>query len=112
MSPLDLSVLLFFILIGIKVARDSISFWQEQDELATLEYIKSASSGNTSKVSNTNCAPNSVTRTSVRKEAHKERRVKYRVYSVDLSQSVTVPASSAEDLQLTGGAGRQMTTAA
>ena len=38
MSPLDLSVLFFFVLITGKALSDSFKFWKEQDEAAAIAY--------------------------------------------------------------------------
>ena len=103
MSPLDMSVFLFFILIAVKAFKDSVDFWKEQDARAAAAYKKAVS---TSKPA-VNAAVRRtrvVTRTPVR--------VPYRVYRVDSIQSASVPAPYKRKLPSSRGAGRQMETAA
>ena len=82
MSPLDMSVLLFFILIAVKAFKDSVDFWKEQDARAAAAY-KNATSTSKPAVSATVRKTRVVTRTPVR--------VPYRVYRVDMNRSVSLP---------------------
>ncbi len=101
MSPLDISVLIFFILIAVKAFSDSLEFWAEQDAQATAAHNKVTvpSKPAVSKVRRKTAV---VTRTPVR--------VPYRVYHVDMNRSVSLPDN--KKLPSSRGAGRQMETAA
>ena len=100
MSPLDMTVLLFFVLIGIKAVTESFKFWKEQDELAYIE----------SELKKLEAKPavNATNKNTVRVT-----RTQYRVYHrVDTRRSALAPAPLRKDLHLRRGAGRQMKTAA
>ena len=103
MSPLDMSVFLFFILIAVKAFKDSVDFWKEQDARAAAAYKKAAS---TSKPA-VNAAVRKtrvVTRTPVR--------APYRVSRVDKHHTVSLPEHTNKKLPSSRGAGRQLETAA
>ena len=102
MSPLDMSVFLFFILIAVKAFKDSVDFWKEQDARAAAAYKKAVS---TSKPA-VNAAVRRtrvVTRTPVR--------APYRVCRVDMNHTVSLPVNN-KKLPSSRGAGRQLETAA
>ncbi len=99
MTPLDISVLVFFILIAIKALVDTFEFWNRQDELATIEY-KLAKLDTKVKVSTAHTKQVRVTRTPTP------------VYRVDIRRSAVKPAPARRILPLRKGAGRQMKTAA
>ena len=102
MSPLDMSVFLFFILIAVKAFKDSVDFWKEQDARAAAAYKKAVS---TSKPA-VNAAVRKtrvVTRTPVR--------APYRVCRIDMNHTVSLPVSN-KKLPSSRGAGRQLETAA
>ncbi|MBR5386010.1 MAG: hypothetical protein IK142_00340 [Clostridiales bacterium] len=104
MSPLDMSVLLFFVLIFAKAVKDSCDHWKEMDEIATAEYRKAHTTSSRQRVSTVDKKTEVVTRTPVR--------VPYRVYRVDSIRSASVPAPYKRKLPSSRGAGRQMETAA
>ena len=102
MSPLDMSVFLFFILIAVKAFKDSVDFWKEQDARAAAAYKKAVS---TSKPA-VNAAVRKtrvVTRTPVR--------APYRVCRIDMNHTVSLPVNN-KKLPSSRGAGRQLETAA
>lgn len=103
MSPLDMSVFLFFILIAVKAFKDSLDFWKEQDEQAAAArhsaHITSKQAVN-APVRRTV----TVTRTPVR--------APYRVYRVDKHHTVSLPEHTNKKLPSSRGAGRQLETAA
>ena len=100
MSPLDLSVLFFFVLITSKALSDSFKFWKEQDEAAAIAYELASRKAKP--------AVNPANKNTVRVT-----RTQYRVYRrIDNRLSASSPASLPEDLHLRSEAGRQMTTAA
>ena len=103
MSPLDMSVLLFFALIICKAVKDSFDHWKEIDEEATAEYRQTHITS-TQRVSTVNKKTEVVTRTPVR--------VPYRVYRVDSGRSAASPVPYKRKLPSSRGAGRQMETAA
>ncbi len=102
MSPLDMSVLLFFILIAVKAFKDSVDFWKEQDARAAAAY-KNATSTSKPAVSATVRRTRVVTRTPVR--------VPYRVCRIDMNHTVSLPVNN-KKLPSSRGAGRQLETAA
>ena len=103
MSPLDMSVFLFFILIAVKAFKDSLDFWKEQDEQAAAArhsaHITSKQAVN-APVRRTV----TVTRTPVR--------APYRVSRVDKHHTVSLPEHTNKKLPSSRGAGRQLETAA
>lgn len=100
MSPLDLSVMIFFITIAVKAVFDSFKFWKEQDELAAIEHDLAAL--NSKRTVNT---PN--------KNAVRVTRTQYRVYRrADIRRPALSPDPLCKDLHFTKRAGRQMETAA
>ena len=101
MSPLDIAVLVFFMLIAVKAFSDSLEFWREQDaEVAAV--CKKVTVPSKPAVSTVRRKTEVVTRTPVR--------VPYRVYRVDMNRSVSLPDN--KKLPSSRGAGRQMETAA
>ena len=101
MSPLDMSVLFFFILIAVKAFKDSVDFWKEQDEQAAAAY-KKATVPSKPAVNATVRRTRVVTRTPVR--------APYRVCRVDTNHTVSLPVNN--KLPSSRGAGRQLETAA
>ena len=101
MSPLDMSVLFFFILIAVKAFKDSVDFWKEQDEQAAAAY-KKATVPSKPAVNATVRRTRVVTRTPVR--------APYRVCRVDTNHTVSLPVN--KKLPSSRGAGRQLETAA
>ncbi|MCR5593145.1 MAG: hypothetical protein K6F79_05300 [Saccharofermentans sp.] len=85
MSPLDLSFMFFIILMGYKILRDSIDFWNDIDQEAyiRMESRKLAEA----RANRAKAKPGNVTRTS-----RPQVRVPYRVCHVDSKESVIVPA--------------------
>ena len=103
MSPLDIAVLVFFMLIAVKAFSDSLEFWREQDAEAAA-VCKKVTVPSKPAVSTVRRKTEVVTRTPVR--------VPYRVYRVDSIRSASVPAPYKRKLPSSRGAGRQMETAA
>lgn len=100
MSPLDLSVLFFFVLITGKALSDSFKFWKEQDEAAAIAYELASRKAKP--------AVNPANKNTVRVT-----RTQYRVYRrVDNRKPALSPAPLRKDLHLRRGADRQMKTAA
>ena len=100
MSPLDLSVLFFFVLITGKALSDSFKFWKEQDEAAAIAYELASRKAKP--------AVNPANKNTVRVT-----RTQYRVYRrVDNRKPPLSPAPLRKDLHLRRGADRQMKTAA
>ncbi|MBR1797651.1 MAG: hypothetical protein IJ757_06555 [Clostridiales bacterium] len=104
MSPLDLSVLLFFILVSVKALVDSFDFWRKQDEAAMVE-LRLDQIRTSREVNRANRRPSDVTRTSVRTSSP------YRVYRVDMRPSVIKPVPR-KILQERRGTGDGMRSAA
>ena len=103
MSPLDMSVLLFFVLIFAKAVKDSCDHWKEMDEIATAEYRKAHTTSSRQRVSTVDKKTEVVTRTPVR--------VPYRVCRIDMNHTVSLPVNN-KKLPSSRGAGRQLETAA
>ncbi|MBO6193890.1 MAG: hypothetical protein J6O00_06890 [Clostridiales bacterium] len=100
MSPLDIAVMFFFVLIAGRAVAMSFSFWKDQERLAYLEH----------ELSHTNAKP---AVSAANNKAVRVTRTQYRVYRrIDNRLSASSPASLPEDLHLRSEAGKQMTTAA
>ena len=102
MSPLDMSVFLFFILIAVKAFKDSVDFWKEQDARAAAAYKKAVSTSKPA-VNAAVTKTRVVTRTPVR--------APYRVCHIDMNHTVSLPVNN-KKLPSSRGAGRQLETAA
>lgn len=103
MSPLDMSVMLFFILIGVKAFKDSLDFWKDQDAQASAAHNKVIVPSKHT-VSTQIKRTRVVTRTPVR--------VPYRICRADMNHTVSLPAQTHKKIPSSRGAGRQLETAA
>lgn len=113
MSPLDISVLLFFIVICIKAFRDSVEFWRRQDMLASASFIQARNITRQTPKAKTVRKPQSVTRTSVRPNTgSRPVSVPYRTDRINVRRSEVLPVPHAQILHVKRGADRQIKSAA
>lgn len=105
MSPLDISVLFFFVLIISKALRETFEFWRQIDEEAVIN-MKLSEAAHT-RINMTNKKPERVTRTSARPSEYP-----YCVCHVDTRESVKMPAPIRRNEPVMSGAGRQISNAA
>ena len=98
MSPLDISVLIFFVLVGIKAFTESIEFWKRQEKLALIDLrLEQLKHIDTKPAAN----PRQIKTVRVTRTTH-------RVNRIGMNHSATKPVPLRRILPAKGGTGKQM----